>query len=1175
METFLLNLLKTSLLGSLAILAMLVLKPLWRERYRAKTRCWLWLALAVFLLLPVDFSVKNAPVQAEPPKDYTLFVGTDKTTIQSTDNLFGDMAEKSGQSPAAVRDTIIQRPVTNPEQKTTRYIPVTTILFYGYLAGAAAFLLYQGVSYALFRRTVRRWKRDVARADYAAMLSDTARDLGVSAPEMIVCEAISTPAVTGLLRPRLLLPHERYDVQELRYILRHELCHLKRRDMLLKLVLLAANAMHWFNPVVYLMLRQADEDIELACDSAATDGLELPERAAYSRTLLAAVQSSVRALPATTCFGGTVERLKRRITNVLGAQKKRGLGIVALVLALTLTAGCAVSWGSRDASTAPFDGSRYHPVFVLENPELTIGESFLPLSNITSTSVQLSQADGIKMVALTYTGTAMVYTPMESVTLTQENFDGTLLPDLDALRSDNKTAWRVQLPDNFDDHDPEASPNLVFLLEQEDGTLYLCIGYHFNGGDAFPEDSDRIRWVYRLEKEDNTIYPSMDDYAAACVEYLKKGTMTYSVSENNDYASRSIEDTVADVRVTRLEQGDSLGNLSPDGTVLELWYFQYEMKPTNEAGVQIDVIGGQELTDDGYLNEHWTHYLTVLHYTSGEKTGYQIIGTSMSNDGLWYNGCGYGVDLKYYLHDFYVDYAGLDLPKMYIPDLVDGLVEDGYGHGNTVEGRLVSGSTYNFCYYYVPITGWACSPGTDYWYSRYDTGSYFSVKKLERGINDAKAEWESTGVTGEKVDTGCWRYVTHEGMSNTIVTLFAGPNNTTYEVEIHWLFDGSTEENQWGWNRDRAVEEEAVILQAMVKHFTINGGIYFTDGSSDSESPADTAFLTDLQLAANGGIESLTLFPAATSSIISPREPVSTEGSELHVDLSNYGYSSTSEPENISLLNHIRIDLKGDSQSWFESYQGGNVIGYCAENRPTEYYLAFGDFGKYATLYDVILEWYHSAQSGTEPSDASSTTTTNAVSRDSLIKAADSYVDLGGYLWYTAGGKFCRWHEGGSVETVCDLPLDYDTPVSASLSTQDNRVLMNYHIGGAIMGSFITDLYDTDGKKLSSINGYNAIAISGDIIVMTDHFMPTPNNMSISYDCGKTFTEFGDKDWFYGSALTEDGTYVTSVNSSLEIRDGYVYTTAVYDINHEKSDDPLVTHAVRISIKTGAQEILD
>ena len=1170
METFLLNLLKTSLLGSLAILAMLVLKPLWRERYRAKTRCWLWLALAVFLLLPVDFSVKNAPVQAAPPKDYTLFVGTDKTAIQSTDNLFGDMAEKSGQSPAQVRDTIIQRPVTNPEQKTTRYIPVTTILFYGYLAGAAAFLLYQGVSYALFRRTVRRWKRDVARADYASLLSDTARDLGVSAPEMIVCEAISTPAVTGLLRPRLLLPHERYDVQELRYILRHELCHLKRRDMLLKLVLLAANAMHWFNPVVYLMLRQADEDIELACDSAATDGLELPERAAYSRTLLAAVQSSVRALPATTCFGGTVERLKRRITNVLGAQKKRGLGIVALVLALTLTAGCAVSWGEGPQNSSPFDGSRYEASFVAENTGITIGENCYFFRSLSGLYCQLSQAEDGDTVTLLYGSESLSFSPMERVTLTDENFETTFFPDMAALRSDNKAAWRVRLPDDFDDRDPEAAPNLIFLLKQNDGALYLCIGYHFDSGDVYTKGAENIRWIYRLDQEDNTIYASMDAYVAACVEELKSGTMTYYVE-----GAGAVEDTVADVRVTQLEQGDSLGNLSPDGTVLELWYFQYEMKPTNEAGAQINIVGGQELTDDGYLNEHWTHYLTVLHYTSGEKTGYQIIGTSMSNDGLWYNGCSYGVDLKYYLHDFYVDYAGLDLPKMYIPNLVDGLVEDGYGHGNTVEGRLISGNgNYSF---YAPISGWTYKPDAEYaeyWYSSYNTGSYFSVTEVDHSLYDEKPEWESAGYTAEWIDESC-RFVTHEGMSNTVVTLFNGPNNTCYIVEIHWLFDGSTEENQWGWNHDRAVEEEAVILQAMVKHFTINGGIYFTDGSSDSESPADTAFLTDLQLAANGGIESLTLFPAATSSIISPCEPVSTEGSELHVDLSNYGYSSTSEPENISLLNHIRIDLKGDSQSWFESYQGGNVIGYCAENRPTEYYLAFGDFGKYATLYDEILEWYHSAQSGTKPSDASSTTTTNAVSRDSLIKAADSYVDLGGYLWYTAGGKFCRWHEGGSVETVCDLPLDYDTPVSASLSTQDNRILMSYHIGGAIMGSFITDLYDTDGKKLSSINGYNAIAISGDIIVMTDHFMPTPNNMSISYDCGKTFTEFGDKDWFYGSALTEDGTYVTSVNSSLEIRDGYVYTTAVYDINHEKSDDPLVTHAVRISIKTGAQEILD
>lgn len=1157
METFLLNLLKTSLLGSLAILAMLVLKPLWRERYRAKTRCWLWLALAAFLLLPIDFSVKNAPVQAAPPKDYTLFVGTDKTAIQSTDNLFGDMAEKSGQSPAAVRDTINQRPVTNPEQKTTRYIPVTTILFYGYLAGAAAFLLYQGVSYALFRRTVRRWKKDVARVDYAAMLSDTARDLGVSAPEMIVCEAISTPAVTGLLRPRLLLPHEHYDVQELRYILRHELCHLKRRDMLLKLVLLAANAMHWFNPVVYLMLRQADEDIELACDSAATDGLELPERAAYSRTLLAAVQSSVRALPATTCFGGTVERLKRRITNVLGVQKKRGLGIVALVLALTLTAGCAVSWGeSAQKNDDPFADKSYTvDTLLYEAPGFTDGFT----DGAYPTFRTATNPAGEKYVTMfNDLGYALIYGPMEEYKLEKQSFYALFgntrdASPVDDLMQHNKSAWT-----GYCEEAKDSQPYQAYFLEQEDGTIYLGLS-----ADYAEDGSECFCMVYRLEKQDDTIYASMDDYAAACVEDLKKGTMTYSVSENNEYASRSIEDTVADVRVTRLEFADSLGNLSPDGTVLELWYFQYEMKPTNEAGAQINIVGGQELTDDGYLNEHWTHYLTVLHYTSGEKTGYQIIGTSMSNDGLWYNGCSYGVDLKYYLHDFYVDYAGLDLPKMYIPDLVDGLVEDGYGHGNSVEGRLISGNgNYRF---YAPISGWTYKPDAEYaeyWYSSYNTGSYFSVTEVDHSLYDEKPEWESAGYTAEWIDESC-RFVTHEGMSNTVVTLFNGPNNTCYIVEIHWLFDGSTEENQWGWNRDRAVEEEAVILQAMVNSFRTSKILPTMDPVLD-----DSAFKADLQLATNGGASWMYLSKnsAAVSDCNMRNVTPTVKLDECSYALLNEEFTPDDGKQTLTLW------LSNNDSSHLAFYESTNVMLY---QRDDARYYKVSNFGDYATLYDAMLAWFNSAQSGTEPSDASSTTTTNAVSRDSLIKAADSYVDLGGYLWYTAGGKFCRWHEGGSVETVCDLPLDYDTPVSASLSTQDNRILMNYHIGGAIMGSFITDLYDTDGKKLSSINGYNAIAISGDIIVMTDHFMPTPNNMSISYDCGKTFTEFGDKDWFYGSALTEDGTYVTSVNSSLEIRDGYVYTTAVYDINHEKSDDPLVTHAVRISIKTGAQEILD
>ena len=350
----------------------------------------------------------------------------------------------------------------------------------------------------------------------------------------------------------------------------------------------------------------------------------------------------------------------------------------------------------------------------------------------------------------------------------------------------------------------------------------------------------------------------------------------------------------------------------------------------------------------------------------------------------------------------------------------------------------------------------------------------------------------------------------------------------------------------------------------MVRSFTVN---WDADAAAD---PAldDSDFQADLQLASNGGAAWMFLY--RDNAAITDRDMLNVTPT-VRLDECSYAllhdkFTPADGARSLTLW------LSNNDSSHLAFFEGTDIMLY---QRDDAYYYKVSDYGDYATLYDAMLAWYHSAQSGTETSDASSATTKNAVSRDSLIKAADSYVDLGGYLWYTAGGKLYRWREGGSVETIDTLPLDYDTPVNASLSTQDDRILMSYHIGGAIMGSFITDLYDMDGKKLSSISGYDAIAISGDIVVITDHFMPTPNNLSISYDSGKTFTKFGDKDWYYGGALTEDGGYTTSVYSSLEIRDGYVYTTAVYDIDHEKSDDPLVTHAVRISIKTGAQEILD
>ena len=77
-----------------------------------------------------------------------------------------------------------------------------------------------------------------------------------------VCRKIHSPMITGLFRPTLLLPHEDYEKADLEVILKHELIHFRRNDLWFKLLLILANALHWFNPFIYVMVREANRDIE-------------------------------------------------------------------------------------------------------------------------------------------------------------------------------------------------------------------------------------------------------------------------------------------------------------------------------------------------------------------------------------------------------------------------------------------------------------------------------------------------------------------------------------------------------------------------------------------------------------------------------------------------------------------------------------------------------------------------------------------------------------------------------------------------------------------------------------------------------------------------------------------------------------------------------------------------
>ena len=101
------------------------------------------------------------------------------------------------------------------------------------------------------------------------------------------------PVTVGLLRPAVYLPVS-LAPDDLPFVLAHERHHIRAGDLWFQLLLLAAQTLHWFNPLVHRMALAARQDMERACDAAVLQNKPLPYRLRYGETVLAALKNARR-----------------------------------------------------------------------------------------------------------------------------------------------------------------------------------------------------------------------------------------------------------------------------------------------------------------------------------------------------------------------------------------------------------------------------------------------------------------------------------------------------------------------------------------------------------------------------------------------------------------------------------------------------------------------------------------------------------------------------------------------------------------------------------------------------------------------------------------------------------------------------------------------------------------
>ena len=270
-------------------------------------------------------------------------------------NLLAGLSSRSGAVAPAAAERISRAGASASEESTwIRDFAVSVdsrtsstagmILIAVWLLGAAVMGVLALLAYRRLRR-IERSSLPLENTDACRIFRQCCGELGINKTlPVFTTPYLKSPVMTGLFRPRVLLPlHAALcsDGHTLRCILLHELNHYVRKDAAANLLMNLAGIVYWFNPLVWHALRQMRNDRETACDSGVLALLDRNERTGYGHILINFAEK-LTLFPFTSGIGGSMKQLEKRIRSIASYRPAsptvRIRGAAACILSAALVA---------------------------------------------------------------------------------------------------------------------------------------------------------------------------------------------------------------------------------------------------------------------------------------------------------------------------------------------------------------------------------------------------------------------------------------------------------------------------------------------------------------------------------------------------------------------------------------------------------------------------------------------------------------------------------------------------------------------------------------------------------------------------------------------------------------------------------------------------------------------
>ncbi len=332
-----LNVIAISLSSSLIIIFLLIFAPFLNKRYAIKWKYLIWVVIAVRLIIPFNMDIPFPQILFDVPTEITVPIDTNNENDTQT-------ILPIEQKPIQTNNENALKAPTQRKQKTVK-ITLLDIIAYLWLTGCLLFLSVHIFSFLHYKRRITKKGVIVKERYILQQVYKLSRKLRIKSNIRILrYEDAESPMVIGFLKPMLVLPNCDYSGEELFFVLKHELIHIKRHDIYFKLLFVIANALHWFNPLIYIMQKEAVVDMELSCDEKVIQKTAFAVRKAYTETLLSTFNKQhKKGAFLTTQFYGGKEIMKKRFKNILTkSPKKNGLLLFICAICVTLISGMLI-----------------------------------------------------------------------------------------------------------------------------------------------------------------------------------------------------------------------------------------------------------------------------------------------------------------------------------------------------------------------------------------------------------------------------------------------------------------------------------------------------------------------------------------------------------------------------------------------------------------------------------------------------------------------------------------------------------------------------------------------------------------------------------------------------------------------------------------------------------------